>query len=143
MRSFYLQLLHNFTYHNLYFDLHSRTRHQFSDEFEIRELSHQAVYAIWCPPSLSYNGWTNTARERVPYDNPYICIGHINKGLDINKIGNILDDFTNSTKRNARTAGVIGFAMPAVLTIIILRVNSMKESNLKNVETCVPFVTLN
>lgn len=96
--SFYHQLLHNFTHDSFYFNVHSRTRHQFANEYEIRENSHPGSICIVGTrrPFLTTDGRILPC-ERVPYDNPHMVVGHSNTGLDIDKISVLLDDFTNST----------------------------------------------
>ncbi|RJP26264.1 MAG: radical SAM protein [Candidatus Omnitrophota bacterium] len=101
--TFYFDILNIFAYNNLYFDLHARTRHQFSDENEILETSHPGCICKLGSrrPFLTVDGRILPC-ERVFSENPSFYVGRIDTGLDLNKIKSMLDDFTNSTIEECR-----------------------------------------
>ncbi len=91
-------LLHTFCHNNLYFDLHGRTRFQFSDENKIPDVTHPgSICKLGARrPYMTADG-SILPCERVPSANPLFCIGNADNGIDLAKVQALNDEFTNST----------------------------------------------
>lgn len=97
------KVLHDFVFKSFYFDIHARTRFQFSDECKIAEQSYPgSICKLGARRLFMRTDGTLLPCERVPTENPNLHVGRIEQGLNLDRITQLLDDFTNATVDDCR-----------------------------------------